>query len=47
MRRLCDYRSGDYRPVFVGFPANGRTINAGELEKIFFGFLPVCVEKSI
>lgn len=31
---------------FVGFPANGRTINATELEKIFFEFLPVCVEKS-
>ena len=31
---------------FVGFPANGRTINAGELEKIFFEFLPVCVEKA-
>ena len=32
--------------LFVGFPANGRTINAGELEKIFFEFLPVCVEKA-
>lgn len=31
---------------FVGFPANGRTINSGELEKIFFEFLPVCVQKS-
>ena len=31
---------------FVGFPANGRIINATELEKIFFEFLPVCVEKS-
>ena len=31
---------------FVGFPANGRNINARELEKIFFDFLPVCVEKS-
>lgn len=31
---------------FVGFPANGRSINAKELEKIFFDFLPVCVEKS-
>ena len=39
-------QSRDYRPVFVGFPANGRTINAGELEKIFFEFLPVCVEKA-
>lgn len=32
---------------FVGFPANGRTINARELEKIFFDFLPVCVEKTL
>lgn len=31
---------------FIGFPANGRTINALELEKILFEFLPVCVEKS-
>lgn len=30
----------------VGFPAFGRTINAGELEKILFDFLPVCVENS-
>lgn len=27
----------------VGFPANGRTINAGELEKILFDFLPRAV----
>lgn len=31
----------------VGFPANGRTINAPELEKILFDFLPVCVEQSL
>ncbi|MCI9360839.1 MAG: ABC-ATPase domain-containing protein [Hungatella sp.] len=31
----------------VGFPAFGRTINAGELEKILFDFLPVCAEKSL
>lgn len=30
----------------VGFPANGRTINARELEKIFFEYLPVCVEQA-
>ncbi len=28
----------------VGFPANGRTINAGELEKILFDYLPQCVD---
>lgn len=31
----------------VGFPANGRTINAPELEKILFDFLPICVRKSL
>lgn len=31
---------------FIGFPANGRTINSTELEKILFEFLPVCVQKS-
>lgn len=28
----------------IGFPANGRTINATELEKILFHFLPKCIE---
>lgn len=32
---------------FVGFPANGRNINAGELDKIIFTFLPECVEKGL
>lgn len=31
---------------FIGFPANGRTINATELEKILFDFLPACIEKA-
>ena len=31
----------------AGFPANGRTINASELEKILFDYLPVCVEQSL
>lgn len=31
----------------IGFPANGRTINARELEKILFDFLPKCVGKSL
>ena len=31
----------------VGFPANGRTINAPELEKILFQFVPACVEGSL
>lgn len=32
---------------FIGFPANGRTINSRELEKILFDFMPQCVEKSL
>lgn len=31
----------------VGFPANGRTINARELMKILFQFLPQCVEHAL
>ncbi len=31
----------------IGFPANGRTINAGELKKILFQFLPECVQRSL
>lgn len=31
----------------IGFPANGRTINARELEKILFEFLPECMEKTM
>lgn len=31
----------------IGFTANGRTINARELEKIIFDFLPECVRKSL
>ena len=30
----------------VGFPANGRTINARELIKILYQYLPQCVEQS-
>lgn len=31
----------------IGFPANGRTINAGELVKILFDFLPLCVKQTL
>lgn len=31
----------------AGFPANGRSVNAGELEKILFRILPDCVRKSL
>jgi predicted ABC-class ATPase len=33
--------------IEVGFPANGRTINAPELIKILFDFLPECITKSL
>lgn len=31
----------------IGFPANGRSINARELERILFDFLPKCVNQSL
>ena len=31
----------------VGFPANRRTINAPELEKILFRFVPECVKQAL
>ena len=49
-RTACEINpeNGDVKLRFeVGFPANGRTINARELEKIVFGFLPECVEQSL
>ena len=49
-RTACEVnpKNGDVKLRFeVGFPANGRTINALELEKIVFGFLPECVEQSL
>ena len=43
-----DDKTGDIvARLEIGFPANGRTINARELEKILFDFLPDCVEKSL
>ncbi len=45
---LVDAETGDVAVhMEIGFPANGRTVNAGELKKILFGFLPECVEKSL
>ena len=49
-RTACEInpKNGDVKLRFeVGFPANRRTINARELEKIVFGFLPECVEQSL
>ena len=49
-RSACriDEKSGDVTMRFeVGFPANGRTINAGELIRILFDFLPRCVDGAL
>ena len=47
-RTDCEIRAGAVTLRFeVGFPANGRTINAGELEKILFDFLPICVARGL
>lgn len=46
-RTACEItEKGITARFFVGFPANGRTINATELEKILFDFLPVYIQKS-
>ena len=45
---VIDPRSGNIvLRMEIGFPANGRTVNAGELEKILFTFLPVCVRQTL
>ena len=47
-RTACEITAKEIIVRFeVGFPANGRTINATELEKILFDFIPVCVEQSL
>ena len=49
-RTACriDPKSGDIvLRMEIGFPANGRTINARELEKILFDFVPECVKHSL
>lgn len=41
-------KNGDISMSFsIGFPANGRSINARELIKILFQFLPECVEEAL
>lgn len=46
-RTACEITSkGITARFFIGFPANGRTINAPELEKILFDFLPACIENT-
>ena len=46
-RTACEVTNKGITARFaVGFPANGRTINARELEKILFEYLPVCVTQA-
>lgn len=49
-RTACTIEMGSGNVILrleAGFPANGRTINAGELMKILFDFLPESVERSL
>lgn len=49
-RTACQINSDNGNVVVrleVGFPANGRTINSKELEKILFDFLHACVKKTL
>ena len=49
-RTAChiDPKNGDVvLRMEIGFPANGRTINARELEKILFDFVPECVKHAL
>ena len=47
-RTAMRIKNGDVTLRFeAGFPANGRTINARELEKMLFDILPDCVRKSL
>ena len=49
-RTACriDPKNGDIvLRMEIGFPANGRTINARELEKILFDFVPECVKYAL
>ena len=49
-RTACtiDPKNGDIYVHFeAGFPANGRTVNARELDKMLFSLLPDCVSSSL
>ncbi len=49
-RSACQINGKNGEIVFrleIGFPANGRTVNSRELEKILFRFLPECVEGAL
>lgn len=48
-RTACEISPSDGSLIIrleVGFPANGRTINSGELIRIFFDFLPECINSA-
>ena len=47
-RTACTVRNDTILMRFeAGFPANGRTINARELHKILFDYLPRCAESTL
>ena len=48
-RTACsiDPKSGAVLRMEIGVPANGRTINARELDKILFEFVPECVKSAL
>lgn len=47
-RTACECCSdGIWIRLEAGFPANGRTINSGELIRILFDFLPQCVKQVL
>lgn len=49
-RSACEVDSADGSVLLrmeIGFPANGRTVNSGELKKILFDFLPKCVGRTL
>lgn len=49
-RTACELEKKDGKLTIrmeIGFPANGRTVNSRELEKIFFDYLPACIKKTL
>ena len=47
IRTACEISEKELTARFaIGFPANGRTINARELDKILFEYLPECVDRA-
>ncbi|MDO4333473.1 MAG: ABC-ATPase domain-containing protein [Eubacteriales bacterium] len=48
VRSACEFTDSDLIVRFeVGFPAAGRTVLAGELQKILFDYLPKCVSSAL